>query len=356
MNVEELESIIRDELRRDASNAPSGRQLRTAVLDAVADLPMAERPIRRWAVPLLVAAAVVALAVAATLLPRAFGKHSQPAHPKPSPAPSLPAAPSSVNLHCAKGQQLVDGASTRYSNAAGAVGYVYEYYCAAPDGSRSGSVVEVFRMVGGRLVYDQQLTSTFETLRIGPPKYVISMTGAADAMRMRVYDTVTPSSLGPNGAGPAGDVFDMLFDVDADSGADVTTVAGPCLATDLTVRTVQASEPTPHFVLRLTNHSGKACAVWGNPRYRQVGGTKPVTQQSVLRGPAGGLANEPSAPPLLLQPGETASAAIGTDPSVTGGCGVSDFTVALPNGVQLGSAHYSACSVVSYPLVRAENG
>jgi len=46
MNVEELESIIRDELRRDAANAPAGRQLRAAVLDAVVDLPMAERPVR----------------------------------------------------------------------------------------------------------------------------------------------------------------------------------------------------------------------------------------------------------------------------------------------------------------------
>jgi len=153
MNVEELESIIRDELRRDAANAPAGRQLRAAVLDAVTDLPMAERPVRRWAVPLLVAAAVVALAIAATLLPRAFGKHSQPAHPKPTPSPSLPAAPS-LHLACAKGQQQVTGLGTRFTDTAGGVRYAYEYYCVAADGSRTGSEINTFRVVGGQLVFD----------------------------------------------------------------------------------------------------------------------------------------------------------------------------------------------------------
>jgi Protein of unknown function (DUF4232) len=346
MKVEELESIIRDELRRDAANAPAGRQLRTAVLDAVTDLPMAERSVRRWAVPLLVAAAVVALAVAATLLPRAFGKHSQPAHPKPTPSPSLPAAPTSVDLRCANGQQQVTGASTRYSNSAGDFRYVYEYYCAGADGSRTGSFVNAYRMVGGRLVFDQAL------LLGGPQQYVMSMTGLADALRIRVYDAAIPVTI----SGPVGEVQDLAFDVDGDSGSGVTPVAQPCLATDLTVRTPQASEPTPHFVLQLTNHGGKACAVWGNPRYRQVGGTTPVKFSSVLRGPAGGLAGEPSAAPLLLQPGQSAYSAIGYDPSAPGGCAVEDTAAALANGVQLGNVHYVACSVVSYPLVSAENG
>jgi hypothetical protein len=345
MNVEELESIIRDELRRDAANTPSGRQLRVAVLDAVADLPMAERPVRRWAVPLLVAAAVVALAIAATLLPRAFGKHSQPAHPKPSPSPSLPAAPTSVKLACPKGQQQVTGASARYSNSAGDPRYVYDYYCVGPDGSRTSSLVDAFRMVGNRLVH-------VETVLLPDPQYVMSMTGSAGALRIRVYDNAIPATF----FGPVGQVLDLAVDVDSEDGStDQTTVAGPCLATDLTVQWTQANEPTPHTVLQLTNRSGKTCVVWGNPRYTQVAGEQRVTVHSVLRGPAGGLAaGEAWAPPLLLQPGQSAYSAVGTEP-VSGHCFVPTVSVALANGVRLGT-HTGDCSLVSYPLVRAENG
>lgn len=345
MNVEQLESIIRDELRRDAANTPSGGAVRSAVLDAVSGLSPADRPARRWVVPLLVAAAVVALAAAATLLPRAFSRHSQPARPKP---PSLPAAPAPVNAPaCGKGQRVADGASTRYSTSAGAVRYVYEYFCAEPNGgSRGGSFVEGFRMVGGRLVYDQSLMFS------GAQQYVMSMSGSTDALRIRVYDA-KPAILGR----PGGEVLDVAYDVDGDAGADGTPVAQPCLAADLTVGVMQAYEPTNHDAMQLTNHSGKACAVWGNPRYVQATRNGPVSSTiSVLRGPAGGLGNELSAPPLVLQPGQTASASIGS--VQVSRCAVLGLSAVLPNGVQLGALKESLCSgsVVSYPLVLAENG
>jgi hypothetical protein len=347
MNVEELESIVRDELRRDAANAPSGQQLRATVLDAVAGMPITDRAGRRWAVPLLVAAAVVALAIAATLLPRAFGKHSQPAHPKPSPSPSLPAAPVPVGVSCGQGQQLVTGLGTRFTDSLGKVDYAYEYYCAGPDGSRAGSVLEWFRVVDGRLAF-QAPHLTFA----GANQYLMSLTGTEGGLVFREYD----ASPGINGH-PGGVISDVHLAVDAEvspfTAEDI--VGQPCLVADLAVAWTSANEPTPHQVLKLTNRSGKPCAVWGNPRYTHVAGQQRATIHSVLRGPAGGLAaGEPSAPPLLLQPGQSAYSALGTEP-VNDHCFVPTFSVALPNGVQLGT-HTSACAVVSYPLVRADNG
>lgn len=346
MNVEELESIIRDELRRDAANTPSGGAVRTAVLDAVSGLSPADRPVRRWVVSLLVAAAVVALAAAATLLPQAFSRHSQPAHPKP---PSLPAAPAPVNAPaCGKGQRVVDGASARYSTSAGAVRYAYEYFCAEPNGgSRGGSLVEGFRMVGGRLVYDQTLMFS------GAQQYVMSMKGTDGGLIIREYDA-SPGLLGY----PGGVVMDSYLQIDQEGATGSSeVVAQPCLATDLTVGVMQAYEPTNHDAMQLTNHSGKACAVWGNPRYVQATRNGPVSSTiSVLRGPAGGLGNELSAPPLVLQPGQTASASISS--VQVSRCAVLGLSAVLPNGVQLGALKESLCSgsVVSYPLVLAENG
>lgn len=346
MNLEELESIVRDELRRDAANTPSGGAVRTAVLEAVSGLSPADRPARRWVVPLLVAAAVVALAIAATLLPRAFDKHSEPARPKP---PSLPAAPAPVNAPaCGKGQRVVDGTSAKFTDLRGRVGYAYEYYCAEPNGGRRGaSFVETFRMVGGRLVYDHALISS------GAQQYVMSMKGTDGGLVIREYDT-TPGFAGH----PGGVVIDDYLQVDADgANGSSEVVAQPCLAADLTVGIVHAYEPTNHDAMQLTNHSAKPCAVWGNPRYVQATRNGPVSSTiSVLRGPAGGLGNELSAPPLVLQPGQTASASISS--VQVSSCAVLGLSAVLPNGVQLGAVRESACigSVVSYPLVLAENG
>lgn len=350
MNVEELESIVRDELRRDAANAPSGRQLRATVLDAVAGVPMADRVGRRWMVPLLVAAAVVALAIAATLLPRAFDRHSQPAKPSPKPSPSvsLPAAPTPVGVTCSKSQQLVYGTGARFSDTVGNVGYAYEYYCAGSDGSRTGSTVELFRMVDGRLV--RQPTSP---MLAGVDEYVMSLTGADGGLVIRKYDA---------GSGlpgyPGGTVSDehLVIDPVGETGSG-EVVAQPCLAADLTVKVRPANEPTMHEVLRLTNHSHKACAVWGNPQYSWTDKAHAGTARSVVRGPAGGLAaGVLAAPPLLLQPGDTASAAIGSDATTAGELNCSPLTASLANGVRLGELGFDGCHLVSYPLVRADNG
>lgn len=346
MNLEELERIVWDELRRDAANTPSGGAVRTAVLEAVSGLAVTDRPARRWVVPLLVAAAVVALAIAATLLPRAFDEHSGPARPKP---PSLPAAPAPVNAAaCGKGQRVVDGTSAKFTDVRGKVGYAYEYYCAEPNGGgRGGSFVETFRMVGGRLVYDHALISS------GVQEYVMSMKGTDGGLIIREYDT-TPGIAGH----PGGVVMDEYLQVDADgANSSSEVVAQPCLAADLTVGIVPAYQPTNHDAMQLTNHSGKACAVWGNPRYVQETRNGPVSSTiSVLRGPAGGLGKELSAPPLVLQPGQTASASISS--VQVSRCAVLGLYAVLPNGVQLGAPGANACigSVVSYPLVLAENG
>jgi len=88
--------------------------------------------------------------------------------------------------------------------------------------------------------------------------------------------------------------------------------------------------------------------------YRQTGGMQRVTVRSVLTGPAGGTP-QPSAPALVLHPGSSAYAAIGSDP-VAGQCAVPQLAASLPNGVQLGAIDFAACSVVSYPLLTAPNG
>ena len=345
MNIEELETLVRAELRAEAANRPPAAAVRAAVLDAVAGLAPAERPGRRWVVPLLVAAAVVALAVAATLLPRAIGRHSQPARPHPTPTVPLPAAPVPTDLACAAGQRLVTGLGARFTDAAHQVGYAYEYFCAGSDGSRTGSQLEWFRMVGGRLVH--QPTSL--TLA-GGNQYLMSLTGTDGGLLARVYDA------DPGLAGhPGGVVLDYHLQVDAGA-ADGKPIAQPCLAADLTVRVADVYEPKQHEALQLINHSGKACAVWGNPRYLQTAGTRHASSLPMLVGELGGLGNEPAAPPLLLQPGELASAAIGAMPVAS--CQVVPASVVLPNGVQLGKLDYGLClgEVVSYPLVRGENG
>jgi Protein of unknown function (DUF4232) len=348
MNLDELENLIRAELRADAAKTPSGAGVRTAVLDAVAGEVPADRPARRWAVPLLVAAAVVALAVAATLVPRTFNRHSQPAKPRPTPVVPLPAAPAPVGMPaCARGQQLVDGLGARFTDVGGKIGYAYEYYCAGPDGSRTGSVIEWFRMVDGRLAYRGSLAYAVADL------YVMSMRGADGGVLVRGYD----ASPGPAGH-PHGAVVDLTLLVDVDSSVSGAgePVAQPCLAADLTLQWTEANEPTPHQVLRLTNQGSKACAVWGNPRYTPISTHRHVGVRYVVRGPAGGLGGEPAPPALLLQPGRSAYAAIGYDPMTTP-CYDYSVHIVLANGVDLGTRDSAGCGdLVSYPLVSADNG
>jgi Protein of unknown function (DUF4232) len=348
MNLDELENLIRAELRADAAKTPSGAGVRTAVLDAVAGQLPADRPARRWAVPLLVAAAVVALAVAATLLPHALTRHSQPARPKPLPSVPLPAAPAPVDMPaCAKGQQLATGTGARFIDSTGQVGYAYDYYCAGTDGSRSGSTVQRFQLVAGRLVYQ---SPPLMFAAVG--QYVMSLTGTDGGLIIREYDA-TPALLG----NPGGAVLDTYLAIDRDGATGSgEVVAQPCLAADLGVGFGLANEPTPHQVLRLTNQSSKACAMWGNPRYTPVATHRHVGVRYVVRGPAGGLGGEPAPPVLLLQPGHSAYAAIGYDPMSTPCYDYSVHTV-LANGVDLGTRDSGGCGdLVSYPLVSADNG
>src|SRR4051794_27394178 len=109
-----------------------------------------------------------------------------------------------------------------------------------------------------------------------------------------------------------------------------------------------ATEPIPHPVLRVTNQAGAACSVWGNPRYTPAETGRQLDVRYVVRGPAG-LGAEPSPPVLLLQPGQTATAAIGYD-KATASCSSYLLRIGLTNGLDLGARKAPGCgNLVSYP-------
>ncbi len=81
MTTDELENVIREELRAQAGRQPSSAATKLAVMRAVAGqpVPAAERSWGRWTLPVLAAAAVVLLAVGSIVVPKAL--HSQPVRP-----------------------------------------------------------------------------------------------------------------------------------------------------------------------------------------------------------------------------------------------------------------------------------
>src|SRR6185503_18851924 len=132
-----------------------------------------------------------------------------------------------------------------------------------------------------------------------------------------------------------------------------------CTATELTVRLASAQLPTPHQVLQLTNRSKVGCLLWGHPHYTPVNADSGTRQQPVsylLRGPAGGVTTAPSAPVIVLPPGATAGASIGSN-SQAGACTPSaGARVTLPDGMDLGLQSIALCNIVSYPLVLRAGG
>lgn len=353
----QLEDAIRAELRAEVRWAPSGAATKASVLNSVAGVPMDSdvRPLRRWLVPMLAAAAVVLVAVGVTAAPRILASHrgAPPAHHQSSViTPELPAPKPAGDPVCsaARGETLVDGARTTYHALnTGELRYVFEYYCAGSDGHRSGSSLQVFRMVNGTLRFDQ------EVMQSGSGNYVLSLTGGGeDAFLSRLA-----IGLGPDGAKQLpGVVEDEAFLVSTGEGSSAGNVTDGCLSSDLTVRIASAQQPTPHLVLQLTNASKVDCALWGNPRYAPVNGAGVAGKQPVryvLRGPAGGVSSAPSAPAILLEPGATASASIGTDRQT--GCTPSTAVrVTLANGIDLGLQNIGLCNIVSYPLVAGSGG
>lgn len=346
MNTNELEDAIRAELRAEVRQAPSGVPIKAAVLQAVAELPAPQqdvRQLRRWTVPLLAAAAVVLVAIGLTVGGRALTS-SRPTQPlnqqRITPPPPY-------GLNCADqgtDQTLVNGAQTSYLvSGTGERRYVFEYYCAGADGSRLPSSVQVFRRVAGTLQFQQETTNDTIVLSLTGIKNGYHAVEAfyflGDGTPPEVRDTSYPASF--NGTRSAG-----------------TEVAPGCLQADLTVRLSTAQLPSPHQVLQLTNHSTRACAVWGNPRYTPLTATGQTGSQPVsylLHGPAGGVNTAPSAPVLILQAGQQAAASIGT--SATAGCLPSArIGIVLPGQVDLGSQPFSACGIEGYPLVSKPDG
>ncbi|HJQ03181.1 MAG TPA: DUF4232 domain-containing protein [Jatrophihabitans sp.] len=364
MNTNELEDAIRAELRAEVRQAPSGGPTKAAVLQATRELPASEhgvRHLKRWTVPLLAAAVVVLVAVGLTVGGRVLNS-SRPEH-RNQPANQqtiTPPPPSHVACSVARGESLVNGLQTSYTvSATGERRYVFEYYCAGSDGHRTGSALQVFKMVDGRLLF------LVQALRPGAGSVVMSLSGGGeDGFRDREADLMIAAQQ----HGFYGAVGDGAVEIDGDRGtpdgisvigAGGPSIAQACISADLTVRLASAQQPTPHQVLQLTNSSNAPCALWGNPHYTPLTADETTGRQPVsylLRGPAGGVTTAPSAPVVVLNPGATAGASIVASSKPDGCAETAAVRVVLPDGVALGEQPLRACNIVSYPLVLRAGG
>jgi hypothetical protein len=356
-----LEDAVRAELRSEARLTPAGAATKAGVLRAVQGLSMESdvRHLRRWVVPMLAAAAVVLVAVGLTVGARSLTS-SRPHHPNQNQPINqqrlTPPPPNGVTCSAARGETLVNGLQTTYTvSATGQRRYAFEYYCAGSDGHRTGSAVQVFRMVNGSLEF------LVQAMRPETGTVVMSLSGGGeDGFRDREAYGLINSQLPFYGA--VGDGATLIEGDDGDAnGISITGGGGPsvaavCRSTDLTVRVASAQLPIPHQVLQLTNHSKVGCALWGNPHYTltDTAGQQPVSYQ--LRGPAGGVTTAPSAPVIVLQPGATAGASIGTKLRIGSCVTPTTARVTLPDGVDLGLQNLAQCDLVSYPLVLGADG
>jgi hypothetical protein len=359
VNTNELEDAIRAELRAEVRQAPAGAPTKAAVLQAVAGLPMdpGVHRLRHWSAPLLAAAAVVLLAVGLTVGARALTSSRPDHHNHPNQPINqqriTPPPPHEVQCSSAHGETLINGLQTSYTvTATGQRRYVFEYYCAGSDGHRTGSTLQVFKPVNGTLQF------LAEPMRPELNNVVLSVTGGGqDGFQARDANLIS-STLPYYGAVLADTYF---LDGDDDNPSHLvitgggTPVAQACRTTDLSVQVASAQQPVQHLVLQLTNRSKVVCALWGNPHYApQIVGKQNVSY--LLRGPAGGVTSAQSAPVILLQPGATAGASIGSSRPI-GSCSVpTTYRITLPDGVDLGGQTFTQCDLVSYPLVPRASG
>jgi hypothetical protein len=356
VNTNELEDVIRAELRAEVRQSPAGAPTKAAVLQAVAGLPMDPevRRLRHWTVPLLAAAAVVLVAVGLTVGARALTS-SRPHHPNQPINQQRITPPPPIGEDCsANDQTLVNGAQTSYLvSATGERRYIFEYYCAGADGARSASLLQVFRRVGATLQPQSEVPRDQDTI-------VLSLTGGRDGFRAIQAVGFTLGATPP-------DVVEADYRAPFYDPPSVGTEVAPgCRQADLAVRLDSAQLPSPHQILHLTNHSAHSCAVWGNPHYTPLTATGLVGSQPVsylLRGPAGGVNTAQAAPVLILQPGQAAAASIGTSESP--GCLPSvklrivlqpDIDLGLHARTDLGTQPFSACGIIGYPLVSKASG
>lgn len=351
MNDDQLENTIRAELAADAAGTPPATATKLAVRAAVAELTPAEsgNRARRWLLPVAAAAVLVALVVAGFLVPKALtSRHpARPAAPGPKVTqPVLPPTPTG-SLRCPSGQKVVDGLSTAFTDVNGAPRYAYEYYCAGGDGSRGFSTIEIYLQRQGKLVSDG--TERVVLSR----EFVMQLAGTDGGLRLRLYRLPASAFGGDDGA-----VSDVSYPVDPNgSDRSITPVASDCAAADLKVTVVAVNEPVPHSALTATNTSQRPCAIWGTPKYTVIGSV-PARIRYLLSGPAGGAEGLPSSPVLLVDPGHSVSASVGSDPIGGGGCQeVEAVQAVLPSGVSLGRPKLGVCdNLVAYPFVDSANG
>jgi hypothetical protein len=282
--------------------------------------------------------------------------------------PAEPPAYAGHELDCATipGGHLVTGQWTEFSLPGGRSGYVYEFFCAAPDGQRSASEVQVFRQSGATLRYHSTL------LYPAADQYLSFLVGGGSTLRIQSYVHSRWNGYS------AGDVITTNWDLaaadpragagsgialDASGIAEQREPGDPgCVLADLTA-TVTAIEDAaaPSWRLALRNGAAQACGLEGFPAVNvQRAGTTLGTVRPTLNGPAGGVRTAPVPPVIVLPPGATAAAIIEQSPaSAPDSCPRSDrLQVSLPNGVALAPlpAELPGCGLVVHPLVGNARG
>jgi hypothetical protein len=287
------------------------------------------------------------------------------------PRPANPPAYAGTRLNCSTitGGRLMTGQVDDYQLSSEDKGYLYEWLCVGPDGQRSASEVQMFRLVEGDLRYVKTLA------RPTADEHLVFLTAGGGTVVMQVSDNSSQPGRIP------GEVRSLAWQLADPRGGTSrgATVAEPCRREDLAVTVTAVPDPVaPSWRLSVRNKSeesrpaspepgstdrlqSSACALEGFPQVRaERDGVTLGTAAPAMRGPAGGVTKQKVPPIIVLTPGATASAVIEQSArSAAGSCLRSDqLVVTLPNGVFLGSvpAEVAGCGLVVHPLVGNARG
>ncbi|MDQ1735001.1 MAG: hypothetical protein QOH56_1252 [Pseudonocardiales bacterium] len=292
------------------------------------------------------------------------------------PAPSVPApvplrTPNIYGLNCDDwpGQGTSEEANTPLSAPGHQDLAVVSVRCTDSSGERHPSLVHVIdldddRRIVATLIRPQQY---LHVLAVRVSGSVVTVT-ASEAARVADGDQKAASDLGS--------VFARTFT--AGRGAhftesDPTRLAFACSPSDLRLAVAaigtptagQGSVPPSIATLSLTNFSDRACAVEGYPSVAGVSaGGALVNAHTELSGPSGRGVQDSTAPPVVvLDPGQTASAAMDSaDETPAGGptlcTTLVTVRIGLPTGEPVGRRPIDlrVCDFQVHPFVPGTSG
>lgn len=267
---------------------------------------------------------------------------SQLAVPAPTPPTDLPCT-------SIPGGYAAVGAHASFTlTSTGESRYVYEFLCIGDNGQRSGSEVQVFDRLGGKLHYLSTLAKATGTGGL----HVDYLAALPNGVRIQGTDQ-------PEGGRP-GDAVSISYTT-ADGGKTFTStgklVAKACQKADLSARVVAADGGVTgqHKVLQVTNLTPNPCVLEGFPNLvTLINGTPagPILVPTMY-GPAGGVIKSKVPPIVVLIPGGTAGAIIEPASDHPTCSRSNQLAVTLPNHESLGlvPAELATCGLEVHPLV-----